>query len=107
MSTEIDEKKLADSFANGDFKRKSDNRDFKDIAKQTKDARINLRLTKEVLYYFQEQAAKQGIPYQTLINSALFKIANGQLIESDVADLSKQLQEIKKHISNINLKKEA
>jgi len=102
-----DEKKLADDFANGKFKKKQDVRDFVAIAKHTKDARINLRLQEEVLFYFQEQAEKQGIPYQTLINSALFKIAKGKLVESDTADLAKKLEEIKNQISEIELKKEA
>ena len=101
------EKKLADEFAEGKFKKKSDIRDFKAIAKHTKEARINLRLQEDVLKYFQDLAEKEGIPYQTLINSALFKIAKGQLVEADIADLAKELKEIKQKISVIELKKEA
>lgn len=102
-----EEKKLADDFANGKFLKKKDSRDFEKIAKSTKGSRINLRLQEDVLTFFQKEADKQGIPYQTLINSALFKVASGQLVESDIADLAKELSDIKNQISRIELKKEA
>ena len=98
---------IADEFAKGEYKRKSSSTDYKAIAKKTKDARINLRLQEDVLIYFQELSSKEGIPYQTLINSALFKIASGQMVEKKFSDLGKQIEELKEQISEIQFKKEA
>ena len=107
MKLNKEEKKLADEFAEGKFKKKSDERNFKDVAGRTKEARINLRLQEDVLKYFQDLSEKEGIPYQTLINSALFKIAKGKLVDVDGSDISKQLQEIKQRISEMEFKKQA
>lgn len=102
-----EEKEIADSFAHGKFKKKQDSRDFTKMARDTKEARINLRLQENVLKFFQDLSEKEGVPYQTLINSALFKVASGQLVESDIANLSDELREIKKELSAIKLKKRA
>ena len=107
MKLTKDEKKLADDFASGKFKKKKDDRNFAEFGKQAKNSRINLRLQDDVLEYFQSLAKKEGIPYQTLISGALFKVASGQLVESHLADLSKQVEELKRQISELNLKKEA
>ncbi|WP_158536754.1 MULTISPECIES: CopG family antitoxin [Halobacteriovorax] len=101
------EKTIADNFAAGDFKKASDHRDFKEIAKKTKAARINLRLEQEVLNYFQKEADRQGIPYQTLINSTLYKVAKGELVDNEIVNFGKELKEIKKEILKINRKKRA
>lgn len=106
MST-MNEKKIADDFANGKFKKKNDGVDFKAIAKKTKESRINLRLHNDVLNYFQELALKEGIPYQTLINSVLYKVAMGQLVESDKLEIVKELKKLKNQLSKLELKKEA
>lgn len=107
MKLTDEEKKIADEFLEGKLVKDIDSRNFKEMARRTKESRINLRLQDEVLKYFQDLSAKEGIPYQTLINSVLFKVATGQLVESDIADLNKQLEEIKKKISEIEVKKGA
>ena len=99
------EKKIADDFASGKFKKKDSSRDFKAMAQKTKEARINLRLQSDVLEYFQSLSEKEGIPYQTLINSALFKVATGQMVESEFSDLAKKIEELKEQISEMELKK--
>ncbi len=106
MST-IDEKKLADDFASGAFKRKKDDLDLKAMATKTKDSRINLRLQEDVLNYFQDLSAKEGIPYQTLINSVLFKVATGQLVESDKSEILKEIKKLKSKISKLEVQKQA
>jgi predicted DNA binding CopG/RHH family protein len=56
---------------------------FRSVAQATllKDRRINIRITSAVLNRIQAHAAREGIPYQTLIASILHKFATGQLVE--------------------------
>ena len=44
-----------------------------------KDKRINIRISSRDLEHIQKKAAKEGIPYQTLISSTLHKFVTGQL----------------------------
>ena len=44
-----------------------------------KDRRINIRISSRDLERLQKQAAKEGLPYQTLISSTLHKFATGKL----------------------------
>ncbi|MCA9470797.1 MAG: hypothetical protein MRJ96_01900 [Nitrospirales bacterium] len=44
-----------------------------------KDKRINIRLSSSDLARLQRKAAKEGIPYQTLISSTLHKFVTGKL----------------------------
>ena len=44
-----------------------------------KDRRINIRISSRDLESLQKQAAKEGLPYQTLISSTLHKFATGKL----------------------------
>ncbi|MDY6844582.1 MAG: CopG family antitoxin [Thermodesulfobacteriota bacterium] len=46
-----------------------------------KDKRINIRISSHDLERIQKRAAKEGIPYQTLISSTLHKLVNGKLKE--------------------------
>lgn len=97
----VSEKKIADAFAKGNFKRKANPKSLKKIVEKPKEARINLRLHEDVLKYFQEMSIKEGIPYQTLINSALFKVATGQFVESQDLELKKMLKEINQKINKL------
>jgi len=47
---------------------------------QTKDQRINIRLTKEDLGALRVRAMQEGVPYQTLISSVLHKYVTGRLL---------------------------
>ena len=96
-----EEKRLADAFASGKFKKTSSPRALKLMAHATKEARINLRLQENVLAFFQNEAGKQGIPYQTLINSVLYKMATGQLIDKDEENLMQRLEEISAKIDTL------
>ena len=42
-----------------------------------KDARINIRLSNHDLRRIKSLAAREGLPYQTMISSILHKVANG------------------------------
>jgi predicted DNA binding CopG/RHH family protein len=46
-----------------------------------KDARINIRLSSKDLGDIQVIAAREGIPYQTLVSSVIHKFASGMLTE--------------------------
>ena len=46
-----------------------------------KDKRINIRISSHDLERIQKRAAKEGIPYQTLISSTLHKLVSGKLKE--------------------------
>ena len=47
-----------------------------------KDRRINIRISARVLEKIQKRAAREGIPYQTYISSALHKLVSGKLKET-------------------------
>lgn len=58
----------------------------------SKDKRINIRLPSQVLEDLQFKAIEEGIPYQTLISSVLYKFASGRLVDISLLDsLSGQL----------------
>ena len=44
-----------------------------------KDKRINIRISSRDLSSLQKKAAKEGMPYQTLISSTLHKFVTGKL----------------------------
>ena len=44
-----------------------------------KSARINIRLSEADLNLIKHRAAKEGMPYQTLVSSVLHKFVTGQL----------------------------
>ena len=46
-----------------------------------KDKRINIRISSRDLTRIQKKAAKEGLPYQTLISSTLHKFITGKLKE--------------------------
>ncbi len=57
---------------------------FQKIARAflAKDKRTNIRLPARVLEGLQLRAAQEGMPYQTLIASILYKFASGRLIDA-------------------------
>ena len=57
---------------------------FRQIARASlaKDKRINIRLPARVLEGLQLRAAQEGMPYQTLISSILYKFTSGRLIDA-------------------------
>jgi predicted DNA binding CopG/RHH family protein len=53
------------------------------INKAKKNSAISLRIASYDLEKIKEKAGKEGIPYQTLINSILHKYITNQLLEKD------------------------
>ena len=58
-------------------------RRYQDYARATlsKQQRVNIRLSSEVLADFRARAAEEGLPYQTLMASVLHKYVTRRLIE--------------------------
>ena len=50
----------------------------------TKSERITIRLTKSDLQALKQCAAKEGLPYHTLISSVLHKYVTGQLVSQSI-----------------------
>ncbi len=82
-----EERELAESFERGEWRSvknvKREIRKIRDAAKNTlkKDARINIRLSSKDLGDVQVIAAREGIPYQTLLSSIIHKYVSGSLTE--------------------------
>ncbi len=60
---------------------REEKRKLEEAARNTlqKNKRINIRLSSHDLESIQKKAAREGIPYQTLISSTLHKFVTGQL----------------------------
>lgn len=73
------EKEILEAYKSGKLKTTKTQTDFKTIAKNTlkKNKRINIRISENDLDALQRKAAREGIPYQTLIGSVLHKYVSG------------------------------
>jgi predicted DNA binding CopG/RHH family protein len=78
------ENEILDAFESGKLKPVKSKTDFQAIARNTmrKNRKINIRITENDLTALQRRAARDGIPYQTLIGSVLHKFASGFLKEA-------------------------
>ena len=77
------EKEILESYEDGKLRPSKSQIDFQTIARTTlkKNRKINIRLSENDLTALQRRAAREGIPYQTLIGSVLHKYASGFLKE--------------------------
>jgi predicted DNA binding CopG/RHH family protein len=78
------ENEIIEAFESGKLKSVKSQHDFQDIARNTlrKNRKINIRISENDLAALQRRAAREGLPYQTLIGSVLHKFASGFLKES-------------------------
>ena len=78
------ESEILDAFESGELKPLKAKTDFQTIAHNTmrKNRKINIRISENDLSALQRRAAREGIPYQTLIGSVLHKFASGFLKET-------------------------
>jgi predicted DNA binding CopG/RHH family protein len=82
-----EEKDLLDSYERGEWKSvknlKKEIEKHRGYARQTlkKDKRVNIRISSMVLDEIQTRAVEDGMPYQTLISSILYRFVTGRLIE--------------------------
>lgn len=79
-----EEQAILDSFEKGEFKSIMTSARKKAAqaaagASLKKDKRINIRISRRDLVALQRRAAKEGIPYQTLVSSILHKYVSGNL----------------------------
>ncbi|MBI5139414.1 hypothetical protein HZA26_02275 [Candidatus Nomurabacteria bacterium] len=81
-----DEQKFESEIERGEWKaipKHESNRIHQEMAaaSRNKDARVNLRLNPEDVSKIRDKAAREGIPYQTLIASILHKYATDQFLD--------------------------
>lgn len=78
------ESEILEAFENGKLKPVKSTTDFQAIARNTmrKNRKINIRISENDLAALQRKAARDGIPYQTLVGSVLHKYVSGFLKEA-------------------------
>ena len=78
------EKEILSAFENDELIPSKSNTDYREIARNTlkKNRKINIRIPENDLSSIQIRAAREGIPYQTLIGSVLYKFASGYYKEA-------------------------
>lgn len=78
------EQEILELYEDGRLKPASSEKDYQAIARETlkKNRKINIRLPENDLIALKQRAARDGIPYQTLIGSILHKYASGFLKEA-------------------------
>ena len=84
MNLDEYESEILEAFESGKLKPVKPSEDFKAIARNTmrKNKKINIRISENDLSALQRKAARDGIPYQTLIGSVLHRFASGFLKEA-------------------------
>ncbi|MFP4393443.1 MAG: antitoxin [Desulfohalobiaceae bacterium] len=77
------ESEILKAYEHGELKPSPSDTDFQAVAQHTmkKARKINIRISENDLSALQRKAAREGIPYQTLIGSVLHKYASGLLKE--------------------------
>lgn len=87
LKLEAEEMQILRDFEHGEFKSlrtfREEKKKLEEAAGNTlrKDRRINIRISSRDLAKIQKRAAREGIPYQTLISSALHKLVAGRIKE--------------------------
>ena len=78
------EEEILTVYEDGKLKPNKSEFDYQEIAKNTmkKNSKINIRIAYNDLSALQRRAAREGIPYQTLIGSVLHKYVSGFLKDS-------------------------
>ena len=78
------ESEILEAFESGKLKPVKSQDDFQQIARNTlkKNRKINIRISENDLAALQRRAAREGLPYQTLIGSVLHKYVSGFLKEA-------------------------
>jgi len=78
------ENEILEAYENGNLKPSKSQTDYQVIAQNTvkKNRKINIRIADNDLSALKRRAAREGIPYQTLIGSVLHKFASGFLKEA-------------------------
>ena len=87
ITLDKEEREILNSFERGEWKSvpnlKKEIEKHRDYARQTlkKDKRVNIRISRRVLEELQAIAIEDGIPYQTLMSSVLYRYVTGRLVD--------------------------
>ena len=83
MQLDTYENEILEAYEQGKLKPSPSDIDLQAVARNTmkKTRKINIRISENDLSALQRKAAREGIPYQTLIGSVLHKYASGLLKE--------------------------
>ena len=78
------EQEILEAYEESRLKPAPSDTDYQTVARNTmkKNKKINIRISENDLSALQRKAAREGIPYQTLIGSVLHKYASGFLKEA-------------------------
>ena len=78
------ESEILEAFESGKLRPAKSQNDYQAIARNTmkKNRKINIRISENDLSALQRRAAREGLPYQTLIGSVLHKFASGFMIDA-------------------------
>ena len=78
------ENEILEAYEKGNLKPSKHQTNYREIASNTlkKNKKINIRISENDLSALQRKAAREGIPYQTLIGSVLHKFVSGFLKEA-------------------------
>lgn len=78
------EKEILEAYEEGRLKPSKTQPDFQAIAGNTrkKNCKVNIRISESDLSALKSRAAREGLPYQTLIGSVLHKYVSGFLKEA-------------------------
>lgn len=78
------ENEILEAYEKGNLKISRHKTNYQEIASNTlkKNKKINIRISENDLSALQRRAAREGIPYQTLIGSVLHKFVSGFLKET-------------------------
>ncbi len=78
------ENEILEAYEKGNLKISKHKTNYQEIASNTlkKNKKINIRISENDLSALQRKAAREGIPYQTLIGSVLHKFVSGFLKET-------------------------
>ena len=83
-----EERDLLDSYENDEWESivtSDEIEKYRAAAQQTfkKDKRVNIRMSELDIELLQEKVLNEGLPYQTLMPSVLYKYVTGRLIDKD------------------------
>jgi len=78
------ENEILEAFEDGRLMISESKNDYQEVASNTlkKNKKINIRISDNDLSALQRKAAREGVPYQTLIGSVLHKFVTGLLKEA-------------------------
>ena len=78
------ESEILEAYESGKLKPLKPQDDYQAMARNTmkKNRKINIRISENDLSALRRRAAREGIPYQTLVGSVLHKFASGLLTDA-------------------------